>query len=135
MYLQDLLKFVPGRQYSPALMPKGKGASNKPQKFYKREERKRIGEEQVPGDVKRLAPVSHKKLLHFLKDQRKEISDFVKETCEEKFRGNPQEESDIEENVLEESENDVEMDSADSIEHVSDISSGSSISEIEWNEV
>ena len=132
MYLQDLLKFEPGRQYSPALMPKGKGASNRPKQLYKREERKRMSaevKEQIPEEEeKRLAPVSHKKLLHFLKDQRKELTDYVKETSEEKFLGTNDDEND---DVMEADENDVEMDTD---EHVSEISSDSCISELEWNE-
>ena len=87
MYLQDILKFEAGRDYSPHLMPKGKGAGKNPAKIYEREERKRMVEEHMPGEEKRLAPESHRKLLRFLKDQRKELRDFVKETSEERFRG------------------------------------------------
>ena len=126
MYLQDILKFEAGRDYSPHLMPKGKGAGKNPAKIYEREERKRMVEEHMPGEEKRLAPESHRKLLRFLKDQRKELRDFVKETSEERFRGV----------LLEEDDDHVDQDDVivdDIVEDISDddmISEESHVSEI-----
>ena len=71
---------------------------------------------------KELVPVSRKKLLRFLRDQSKELEDFVKETDETRFKGASA--KPVEEKVIEE---DME------IENISS-DSDSDISEIEMEE-
>ena len=137
MYLQDLLKFVPGRDYSAYLMPKGKGATKKPSKPYVREQRKMMVLESTPGEEKmQMAPESHKKILNFLRDQTREISDFASETDEERFRGQTVD-SDDDEEVMEvddcELENEEVMESDD---HISEIDEDSDdISELDSDDI
>ena len=130
--MQDLLKFVPGRGYRAFLMPKGKGADKKSSRPYVREQRKMMVAEKE--EEKKMSPESHKKLIKFLKDQTMEISDFVCETDEERFRGQTVDSDD--EEVMEVDDVDNDLDNGEMMEsddHISDISDDDSdnISELD----
>ena len=77
---------------------------------------------------KELVPVSRKKLLRFLRDQSKELEDFVKETDETRFKGAKPveeemiEEAQVEEEVIEEAQHmEIENISSDSDSNISEI--------------
>ena len=92
---EETLKYVPGREYFPALMPKGKEKDvsskqgQKAPKVY-------LWEERVNG-----IPVSRSKIDDFLKENNRGLVDYVKETTEtakEDFDEEEDMETDIEEN-------------------------------------
>ena len=133
MYLQDLLKFEPGRGYRAFLMPKGKGASKKPSKPYVREQRRMmvVEKETTPGqeEKKRMSPESHKKIVLFLKEQIKETSDFVSETDEERFRGEAIDSDDDE--VMQVDDGDNELQNDEQNDELMESDDDSDISEID----
>ena len=65
------MEYVPGRKYSKNHVPKGKSKSSKP---YMRE-----------GRDSRGVPASRGQLLQFIKDQNRELNNFIQETDERRF--------------------------------------------------
>ena len=87
-------------------------------------------------EEKKMSPESHKKLIKFLKDQTMEISDFVCETDEERFRGQTVD-SDDDEEVMEVDDVDNDLEDGEMMEsddHISDISDDDSDNKSELDE-